>query len=557
MEMVLSKDNELNSAVKIPYAKLRVLLVDPQRPFQIMMKGILSNFGVVHVDFSDSGEAAVKQCRSKEYDLLMVEYNLGNKNGRQLLEELRTLRLITPDCVFLIVSAETERAIVLGTMEMAPDDYIIKPFSQRLLDVRLTRAWSKRQTMRDIHHSVDSKDYQQAIIDAKTLIKNKSPHTPIIIQMMTEFMCIEQQYDEVISNLTSILKERSIPWATVALARAHLGRGELELAQSLLQELLANNNNHVEALDLLAQVQLKGEQVEQAKLTLGKSIELSPYSMIRHQMMVKIATQDNDLTLIKQSYGQLLNLSRRSVHAGTDNLLNYTRSIIDSTALCEESKDVNKLQNELNSTLHRAKQEEGRNLKYHFSVIEGVIQAQFQSAKGESLLSKKTLMTAIHAFCDETDQWDLPDELVVDTCLTLINVSDFELVDKFTKQLPPDSELTKRIVSQLAGDELTQQKTEFKQITRQGIQAYSEDNNAEALDLFSQALKLSPVSSGAILNVLQAQIKLMQSHKKYAKALMVECKDSLRTISGMRLSKAHEKRLDKLKAEFNEVVRKS
>ena len=554
---MMTKDNGLSEAVKIPYPKLRVLLVDPQRPFQILMKGILTNFGVVHIDFCDSGEAAVKQCRAKEYDLLLVEHNLGSKNGRQLLEELRTLRLISPDCLFIIVSAESERAIVLGTMEMAPDDYIIKPFSQRLLDVRLTKAWARRHFMRDIYQSVDKKDYHQAILHAKQLIKEKNHHTPFILQMMTELMCIEKQYDEVITNLTEVLKHREIPWATISLARAYLGLNELEQAEELLLNLLENNSSHVEALDLLAQVQLEGQQIEQAKETLRKSINISPYSMKRHQAMVNIASEDNDLVLIKESYAQLLDLSRSSVHAGTENLLNYTRSIIDTTALAEEPKDFNKIQNELNSTLHRAKLEEGRNLNYHFAVVEGIIQAQYQSAKGDNLLSKKTLMSAIHTFSDENDKWSLPDELASDTCIALINVSDFELVDKFINQLSKDNIVNQRIKKQLNGKNLAQQKREFKQITRQGIQAYSENSNLEALELFTQALHLSPVNSGAILNVLQAQIRLMQSHRKYIKELMGDCKDSFRSLSGMKLSTAHQNRLDKLKLEFNELSKRA
>lgn len=546
----------MSAVDKIAYQKLKVLLVDPQRPFQIMMKGILTNFGVTHVDFCDSGEAAVRQCRAKDYDLLLVEYNLGSKNGRQLLEELRTLRLISPQAIFIIVSAETDRSIVLGTMELAPDDYIIKPFSQRLLDVRLQKAWSKRQAMKEIYQLADRKDYRQAIIVSKQQIKAKNRHTPFIIQMMTDFMCIEKQYDEVVTNLSAILKERDLPWATIALARAYFGLGKLALAEERLHELLSQNNTHVAALDLLAQIQLESDQLEQAKGTLQKSIELSPYSMTRHQSMVEIAKKNNDLIQIKESYGELLTLSRSSVHAGTDKLLDYTRSIIDTTTLCEEPKDFNKLQNELNSTLHRAKQEEGRNLNYHFSIIEGVIQAQYQSAKGENLLSKKTLMDAIHSFCDEDDQWALPEELAVDTCITLINIHDFDLAEKFVKSLPQDSDKTQRIMAHLADDTVSEKRTEFKQITRQGIEAYSKNNDAEALELFELALKLSPVNSGAILNVLQAQMKLIQSHKKYYKTLLTDCKDSFRLISGMKLSQAHQERLKKLKAEFEVILRK-
>lgn len=550
------KDKYLSTLQKIPYDKLKVLLVDPQRPFQIMMKGILTNFGVKHVDFSENGEAALRSCRSKEYQLLLVEYNLGNKNGTQLLEELRTLRLIKPNALYVIVSAETDRAIILGTMEMAPDDYIIKPFSQRLLDSRLQKAWNKRQALSSIYQSLDKQDIPRAILACKALIKEKSRYSAIVLQMMTGLMCDQGLNQDAINILTPLLKERQLPWANLNLARAKLGLGDLDTAESILKALIKSQATNVEAIDLLAKVQLENQQVESARSTLERSVELSPFSMKRHQFMVEVAQANDDYALVKDSFGKLLHLSRRSVHAGTTHLFNYTRSIIDNVAHCDEPKEVYKLQNELTSTLHRAKAEEGRNLAFPFSSLEGVIQAQLQSAKGENLLSKKTLMEAIHSFCDEEEQWDLPDELAPDACITLINLSDFELASVFAKQLDNESEIFKELDARLNDESVTQAKAEFNKITRQGIEAYSADDGLEALQLFKQALKLSPVNSGAALNVAQAQIKLMLDKKKYVKLLSAECKDSFRILSGMKLSKNHQKRFNKLRSDYDGLIKK-
>jgi len=546
----------LSTLQKIPYNKLKVLLVDPQRPFQIMMKGILTNFGVKYIDTCDSGEAALRSCRSKEYHLLMVEYNLGSKNGTQLLEELRTLRLIKPNAIFLIVSAETDRAIVLGTMEMAPDDYIIKPFSQRLLDSRIQKAWNKRQALSSIYQCIDKLDLPRAILACQILIKEKNRYSAVILQMMTGLMCDQGQHQDAVNILTPLLKERELPWANLNLARAQLGLENFIEAEKILKSLIKSQSTNVEAIDLLAKLQLVNQQKELAKSTLERSVELSPFSMKRHRFMVEVAEANHDHTLVKDSYGKLLNLSRRSVHAGTNHLFNYTRSIIENVAHCEEPKDIYKLQNELTSTLHRAKHEEGRNLDYSFTALEGVIQAQLQSAKGESLVSKKTLMEAIHHFCDEDDKWDLPDELAPDACITLINLNDFELASVFAKQLDSESEISQSLHKRLNDDSVLLKKAEFSKITRQGIEAYSAEDGLEALQLFKQALKLSPVNSGAVLNVAQAQIKLMLEKKKYLKLLLVECKDSFRILGGMKLSKSHQKRFNKLRSDYESLVKK-
>jgi len=542
---------------KIPYDQLKILLVDPQRPFHMMMKGILTNFGVKKMQFAETGEAAVRMCRNETFNVLLVEYNLGaNKNGRQLLEEIRTLKLIKPDALFIIISGETSRAAVLGTMEMQPDDYIIKPFSQRLLDNRLQKAWAKRHAMAPIYNCLQKGDYGLAIAACKALIKAKNRYSAFCLEMMTGFMCHEGQYDEAEVILNTVLKERDLQWAKINMARVHLGFKRYDEAQQILTAILAKQSTNVEAIDLLSQVQLAAGNSPQAQTTLQRSIDISPLSMKRHQQMIDVATTNNDFGLIKDSYGKLLKLSRRSVHAGTENLSNYVRSIITVVEHSEEKNEINKLQSELNNTLQRAKTEEGRNLPYPYSSFEGVIQAQLQAAKGEKLKAKKTIMEAIHAFCDENDQWELPDELVPDTCITLIHIDEIDLARKFSSQLNKDSSVAKTIKDKLNNEDSATRHREFNKITKAGIDAYTKNNNLDALELFEQAIILSPVNSGAALNLFQVQTRLMQDHKKYIKPILPQTKETLRLLNGVRLTSAHAKRYSKIKREYDEVVRK-
>ena len=165
-------------------------------------------------------------------------------------------------------------------------------------------------------------------------------------------------------------------------------------------------------------------------------------------------------------------------------------------------------------------------------------------------------MEAIYQFCSEDDEWDLPDELAPDACITLINLNDFELASVFAKQLDEHSDIAQDLHARLNDDSVTMTKAEFSKITRQGIEAYSADDGLEALQLFKQALKLSPVNSGAVLNVAQAQIKLMQDKRKYVKLLSAECKESFRVLGGMKLSKSHQKRYDKLRHEYESLIKK-
>ncbi|TXH93929.1 MAG: response regulator, partial [Rheinheimera sp.] len=62
---------------KLNLSGIQVLVVDDQRPFQVMLKGILKSLGLVSIQFASSGEQALSRCGQTEFDLLFVDYNLG------------------------------------------------------------------------------------------------------------------------------------------------------------------------------------------------------------------------------------------------------------------------------------------------------------------------------------------------------------------------------------------------------------------------------------------------------------------------------------------------
>ena len=130
---------------------LRVLIVDDQRPFQLLLKGILYSMGATNIAFVLTGEQALWKCMHGSYDVLFVDYNLGSgKNGRQLLEDLREKKLLHPGAVYMIVTGENQVPMVVGAIEAEPDDYIIKPFSQSVLRTRLVKIQNRKKQLAPI-----------------------------------------------------------------------------------------------------------------------------------------------------------------------------------------------------------------------------------------------------------------------------------------------------------------------------------------------------------------------------------------------------------------------
>ena len=122
----------------IDYAALRALVVDDYPGMRNALRLILSNFGIVKVQLAANASEALFHVKNKEFDFILCDFNLGDgRDDQQLLEELRHGNLISLETVFMMVTAESYYEKVAATAELAPDDYMIKPFSAEVLRSRL------------------------------------------------------------------------------------------------------------------------------------------------------------------------------------------------------------------------------------------------------------------------------------------------------------------------------------------------------------------------------------------------------------------------------------
>ncbi len=139
-----SKTSNINEKLNNIIPKLKVLLVDDQHSFIVMMRVILTSFGISKIDTANSAEQAIKSCRNNNYDLFLIDYNLGEGlNGRQLIDHLRRSNKIAKESIVFIVTGDNSRPMVLSAIEQEPDDYLIKPFSHAQFRNRLIKAIQK------------------------------------------------------------------------------------------------------------------------------------------------------------------------------------------------------------------------------------------------------------------------------------------------------------------------------------------------------------------------------------------------------------------------------
>ncbi|AET68446.1 response regulator with CheY-like receiver domain and winged-helix DNA-binding domain [Desulfosporosinus orientis DSM 765] len=119
---------------------MRLLLVDDEQRLADPLAYILrkNNYGV---DLAYDGETGQAMAETGIYDLIVLDRMLPNKEGVEVLKELRNKGIMTP--VLLLTAKDSVEDRITG-LDAGADDYLIKPFSTDELMARI-RALSRRK----------------------------------------------------------------------------------------------------------------------------------------------------------------------------------------------------------------------------------------------------------------------------------------------------------------------------------------------------------------------------------------------------------------------------
>lgn len=112
---------------------MRVLLVedDPTTSKSIELMLTHANLNVYATDL---GEEGIDLGKLYDYDLILLDLNLPDMNGHEVLRQLRLARIETP---ILILSGDDDTESKLKGFGFGADDYLTKPFHREELVARI------------------------------------------------------------------------------------------------------------------------------------------------------------------------------------------------------------------------------------------------------------------------------------------------------------------------------------------------------------------------------------------------------------------------------------
>ena len=135
---------------------MRILLIEDEASLARNIEMMLTREGF-NVYATNSGEEGLDLCKIYDYDIVLLDLNLPDMPGHEVLTKLRTAKVSTP---VLILSGTTERDSKVRALRVGADDYLTKPFHRNELVARI-RAIVRR-----------SKGHSQSVIRTGKLAVN-------------------------------------------------------------------------------------------------------------------------------------------------------------------------------------------------------------------------------------------------------------------------------------------------------------------------------------------------------------------------------------------------
>lgn len=127
--------------------KTRILVVDDMGPLRAIVKGQLKDLGFIDILEASDGHRAIEVLKTEflkghPVELILSDWNMPVMKGIEFLKLVRADKRLGP-LPFIMITAESERTLVMDAVKAGVSSYIMKPFTPAMLEAKMKTVWTK------------------------------------------------------------------------------------------------------------------------------------------------------------------------------------------------------------------------------------------------------------------------------------------------------------------------------------------------------------------------------------------------------------------------------
>ncbi|MBE3562721.1 MAG: response regulator [Hydrogenibacillus schlegelii] len=122
--------------------KRKVLVIDDEKELELLAREVLEPEGI-EVQAAETGLDGLELLKRNRYDVVLLDLNLPDENGLEILKQVRDKDLMTR---IVIITAYGSIESAVQAMKSGANDYLAKPVSaENLKDVVMKQLSGKRE----------------------------------------------------------------------------------------------------------------------------------------------------------------------------------------------------------------------------------------------------------------------------------------------------------------------------------------------------------------------------------------------------------------------------
>lgn len=506
--------------MKLNFDSKKILVIEDQAIIRETIKHILYSLGARHIVEAGTGINGIVEMRRGQFDIVLCDYNLGDgKNGQQVLEEAKHFKLLPFSAVFIMITVEHSKNMVLSALDCKPDDYLIKPFNRLQLSTRIERCIARKEYLVSIEREIDIGNIYQAIQNCEKLLQqgNKKTHLHIL-KIRAELALIIRDFKAAKKVYQEILQERDLPWAKLGLIVIIFLEGNYEQAIESFKQFIEQFPMLLEAYDWLAKSYEALGNNEEALVALNRAIDLSPQTILRQQRLAILAEKTDNLEIAKKAYKAAVNLGKHSVHGSSNDFSGLAKVYLRSNSPTDAVKALNEMNkyffNDPDSRLRSAILEiEIQKAKNNGVVAQKPYEKAFKLTEQFGSQISRELRLEMAKISHLSGESGITDGILSDLIKT--NIDDKYFIAEIEKMCSTfiGNNYTEKLTSRI--------KQELIDINNAGVNLFREGRIDDALAVFEDAIEKMPNNHTITLNRLKIVIHDLKTSRPDPKKTML------------------------------------
>lgn len=329
---------------------LYALVVDDAPVVVATLRVMLRKMGLRddNIHTAKDARSALLLARHRPYDITICDYNFGGGlNGKQIFEELSHGHLLAKGAVFVMVTGESSGPIVRSIIELEPDEYLLKPYTEKNLHDRLRAAIKRKQALLPIYTAEQEKNPGAGLQACDELEARYPLYLPLIKRFRGQFLRDLARAEEARDLYESILRTDDNEWAQLGLGNSLVDLGDFEGAEKCFARLLAQPVVSVATLNAVSRFELYREDIPAAIRHVTMASELVPGHAERELLLANLCMVEGDYANAAKKYQLYHEVNRETFRDTLVCRLNWLRGMAWQLSACTDVREKTRLKNEI------------------------------------------------------------------------------------------------------------------------------------------------------------------------------------------------------------------